>query len=178
MDEPGVVESGSMHAEDLLVYQGEVFINFRTSRQWVSIKLFEFPADTDDYEVLALLVRHVRYRDSYGGTGDKDMETLHGPYWLDAITPEVFSPAAGADVEALIRTWAEYDVPLTEGDRAAMERECYSRIREAMSRYRLPDLRETALHDWGWAIGNEGFHEFVLIDRRRDTVVLLVASDD
>ncbi|HUH70626.1 MAG TPA: hypothetical protein VLZ05_18230 [Mycobacterium sp.] len=41
----------------------------------VSIKLFALPAGTDDHAVLALLMCHVRYRDSYGSTGDKDMET-------------------------------------------------------------------------------------------------------
>jgi hypothetical protein len=57
----------------------------------VSIKLFALPADTDDYAVLALLIRHVRYRDSYGGTGDTDMKNIHAPYWLNTVTPEVFS---------------------------------------------------------------------------------------
>ena len=78
----------------------------------------------------------------------------------------------------LIRTWAEYDVSLTDDDRAAMESEIYPRIRHATSRYQLPDLRDTAQHDWGWVVGNNGFHEFVLIDRRTDSVALLVASDD
>jgi hypothetical protein len=178
MGDIGGVEAGDTTVEERLVYQGNVFINFRTSRQWVSIKLFALPADTDDYAVLQLLLHHVRYRDSYGGTGDKDMETIHGPYWLYAITPEVFSPASATDAEVLIRTWAEYDVPLTDNDRAAMEREVYPRIREATSRYHLPNLTDTAQHDWGSSIGTDGFHEFVLIDRRTDSVALLVASDD
>jgi hypothetical protein len=173
--ETGGVEAGDLTVpvEERLVYQGEVFINFRTSRQWVSIKLFALPANIDDHAVLALLIGHVRYRDSYGGTGDKDMETIHGPYWLDAITPEVFTPASAADAEALLRTWAEYDVPLTDGDRAAMEREVYPRIQEATSRYQLPDITDTAQHDWGSSVGNTGFHEFVLIDRHIDRVALL-----
>lgn len=178
MGEPSGVGASTVPAEERLVYQGEVFINFRTSRQWVSIKLFALPPDADDHEVLALLIRHVRYRDSYGGTGDRDMETIHGPYWLKAITPEVFFSASAVNTEALIRTWADYTVALTAEDRAAMEREVYPRIRSATSRYQLPDLRDTALHDWGSSVGSDGFYEFALIDRQSGSVALLVASDD
>jgi hypothetical protein len=178
MGEPGGVGISSVPVEERLVYQGEVFINFRTSRQWVSTKLFALPPNADDYAVLALLIRHVRYRDSYGGTGDKDMENIHGPYWLKAITPEIFSTVSAVDAEALIRTWADYTVPLTDDDRAAMEREVYPRIRDATSRYQLPDLRDTALHDWGSSVGSDGFYEFVLVDRDSSSVALVVASDD
>lgn len=178
MDEQGGVGTGAIPAEELLVYQGEVFINFRTSRQWVLIKLFALPPDADDREVLALLTHHVRYRDSYAAPEFKDAKTIHGPYWLNAITPEVFCPVAAADAEALIRTWADYTVPLTGDDRAAIEREVYPRIREATSRYQLPDMRDTAQHDWGYVVGSDGFHEFVLIDRHAGTAGLVVASDD
>lgn len=180
MDEPGNAATRGVRAEERLVYEGKVFINFRNhTYQWVSIKLFALSADADDHEVLALLIRHVRYRDSYGGTGDKDMETIHGPYWLHAITPEVFSPVSAPDAEALLRTWAEYAAPLPETRRDEMERELYPRIRNATSRYQLPDLRDIAQHDWGSSVGSvTGFFEFVLIDRPARSVALVVASDD
>jgi hypothetical protein len=165
-------------AEERLVYQGDVFVNFRTSRQWVLIKLFALPPNLDDQAILALLIRHVRYRDSYAEPDFKDAETIHGPYWLKAITPKTFEAVPASDVEALIRTWAEYTVQLTDDDRAAMEREVYPRIANATSRYQLPDLREIAQHDWGQVWRVDGFHEFVLIDRRIDEVTLLVATDD
>jgi hypothetical protein len=172
---------GAAPVEERLVYQGKVFINFRNrTRQWVSIKLFALPAGTDDYEVLQLLLGHVRYRDSYGGTGDKDMENIHGPYWLYAVAPELFSPASAADAEVLIRTWAEYAAPLPDPRREDMEHELYPRIRNATSRYQLADLRDTAqnIHEWGSSVGSDGFHEFVLIDRHSGSVALVVASDD
>jgi hypothetical protein len=59
-----------------------------------------------------------------------------------------------------------------------MEREVYPRIREATSCYQLPDMRDTAQHDWGYVVGSDGFHEFVLINRQTNNVALLVASDD
>lgn len=83
-----------------LLYEREVFMNFPTSRQWVSIKLFALPPEADDYTVLRLLIDHVRYRASHACTGDRDMETVHGPYWLYAIAWEIFSPVAVALVVA------------------------------------------------------------------------------
>jgi hypothetical protein len=182
MGEPAGVEAGAAPVEERLVYQGEVFINFRNhTYQWVSIKLFALPADSDDYEVLRLLLGHVRYRDSYNGTGDEDMETIHGPYWLYAIAPELFSPVSAVDAEALIRTWAEYAAELPDPRRGEMEYELYPRIRNATSRYQLPGLHDTAQQDQGWgsSVGSAtGFFEFVLVDRQSGSVALVVASDD
>jgi hypothetical protein len=178
MTEPGV----AVPAEDSLVYQGDVFINFRNhTYQWVSIKLFELPAHADDNEVLELLTRHVRYRDSYSGTGDEDMKTIHGPYQLGAITAESFFSASAVDIETLIRTWAEYAGPLPDPRRTEMELELYPRIRQVTSAYQLLDLRDSTQHDEGWgaSVGSvTGFFEFVLIDRDRGSVALVVASDD
>lgn len=169
-----------MAIEERLVYQREVFINLSSSYQWVSMKLFATtPALADDREVLKVLTRHVRYRDSYAGTGDKDMETIHGPYWLNAVMPESFSSVSQVDVEASIQSWAECAAPMAEHDRADIEREIFSRIRQATSCYRLADLRVSAEHDWGWVVGSStGFHEFVLINGAAGNVALVVASDD
>ena len=180
MDEPGVAGNGAAPAEELLVYQGDVFINFRNhTYQWVSVKLFALPADADDHEVLALLIRHVRYRDSYAAPDFEDAKTIHGPDWLNAVRPEVFFTVSAPDAEALIRTWAEYAAPLPDGRREEMEQSLYPRIRSATSRYQLPDLRDVAEHDWGSTVGSAtGFFEFVLIDRHAGSVALVVASDD
>lgn len=176
MTEPGV----AVPAEESLVYQGDVFINFRNhTYQWVRVKLFALPANSDDEAVLALLTRHIRYRDSYAAAEFSDAETIHGPYWLNAIDAGVFEPKSAADIEPLIRTWAEYAAPLPGGRREELERELYLRIRDATSRYQLPDLRDTAEHDWGKTVGSiTGFFEFVLIDRNKGTLALAVASDD
>jgi hypothetical protein len=167
-------------SDESLVYLGDVFINFRNhTYQWVSIKLFELPADADDNEVLASLIRHVRYRDSYAAPDFEDAKTIHGPYWLSEIDSGVFCPVLAADAEALIRTWAEYAAPLPDGRREEMEHDLYARIREATSRYQLPDLRDTAEHDWGSTVGSiTGFFEFILLNRNKGSLALVVASDD
>lgn len=173
-------EGSAARAEELLVYQGDVFINFRNQTyQWVIIKLFALPAGLDDSQVLSLLLRHVRYRDSYADPEFQDAETIHGPYWLNAIRPEMFFPVSSVDAEALIRTWAEYAAPLSDDRRKEMEQAVYPRIRTASSRYQLPDIRNFAEHDWGHTVGSlTGFFEFVLLDRHASTVALVVASDD
>jgi hypothetical protein len=161
-----------------LVYQREIFINPAVTRHWVSIKVFDLPADVDDRAALALMIAHVRYRDSYAGTGDKDMGTIHGPYWLSAINPDAFVVADPAATDTMIRTWAEYYAPWPETDREAMDREVYSRVAAATVIYQLPNIRATAQHDWGEVVGGDGFHEFVAINRATAELALIVASDD
>src|SRR5689334_2191011 len=104
-----------------VVYQREIFVNPAVTRQWVSIKVFAVPADVDDGSALAAMIAHVRYRDSYAGTGDTDMVDKHGPYWLTAITPETFVVVDPAAVETMIRTWAGYYGPWPAADRDAMD---------------------------------------------------------
>ncbi len=170
--------SASPATDEQLVYQRTIFINPAVTRQWVSIKVFVLPADVDDRTALAMLVAHVRYRDSYAGTGDNDMVTIHGPYWLRAITPNTFTVADPAAVETLIRTWAEYYAPWSKADRDALQCEVYSRVAAATRVYQLPNIRATAQHDWGEVVGGDGFHEFVVINRTTAELALIVASDD
>ena len=180
MDDGVQAAIGDVAVEDQLVYQGAVFINFvNNTYEWVDIKLFALPpGDLEDRRLLELLTRHVRYRNSYAGTGDKDMEIIHGPYWLQAITTESFTRVDAADAEALLRTWSQYYAPLPETVRSQMETELYARLHAATSIYQLADLRAAAEHDWGQFVGKAGFHEFVLIDRSAQSLALVVASDD
>jgi hypothetical protein len=59
-------------AEDLLAYQGEVFINFRNvTYQWVGIKVFALPEiPANDDAVLVLLLGQVRYGTPYAALPD------------------------------------------------------------------------------------------------------------
>jgi len=174
-------------AEEQLVYRCTVFINPPVTRQWVDIKLFRLPADVDDRAALALMIAHVRYRDSYAFSTFEDAKTIHGPYWLSAITAETFTVVDAGDVDAAIRHWAEHVirdwddnfVSWPQAQREALEREVYARTHRATVIYRLPDIRATAQHDWGYVVGMEaGFHEVVVIDRVAGELALVVASDD
>jgi len=163
-----------------LTDEGKRFINFDNQTfQWVSIKLFGLSGqDLDDRTVLARLIADRRYRDSYGGTGDEDMETIHGPFQLAAITVDSFVPTQAAAEIATLEEWAQKYAPLPETVAEQVETEVYQRLRDATSRYRLENPGEDQFHEWGFAIGNNGFHELVVIDRAAGSVALIVASDD
>ena len=161
-----------------LVFQREILINPPVTRQWVSIKVFTLPAEVDDRDALTAMISHLRYRDSYASSTFEDAKTIHGPYWLRAITVDTFVVADPAAAETVIRTWADYYEPWPQPDRDAMDREVYRRIAAATVLYQLPDIRATAQHDWGEVVGGDGFHEFVTIDRSASELALIVASDD
>ena len=128
--------------------------------------------------VVELLIHHVRYRDSYATAMFHDAEIVYGPYWLEAITVESFSPISSVAAEALITTWANYGAPIPESDQVAFERYVYPPIRTANTVYQLADLRATAEHGWGSVIGFSGFYEFVAVNPHVNQVTLIVASDD
>jgi len=179
--------SARTDAGEQLVYQCTIFVNPPVTRQWVDIKVFTLPADVDDQTALALMIAHVRYRDSYASSTFEDAKTIHGPYWLRAITPEIFTVVNADVVNTTIRYWAEHVirdwddnfVSWPQAQREALEREVYARTQRATVIYRLPDIRATAQHDWGDVVGSDaGFHEFVIIERAAGELALVVASDD
>jgi hypothetical protein len=141
--------------------------------------VFRLPDEpTDDREALSLLLRHVRYRDSYASSVFEDAVNIHGPYWLEAITTDSFARSDSASAETTLHTWAEQVVPVPDNEHDEAERELYSYVRAATSCYRLA-VGPEALHDWGDVVGSlTGFHEFVLINHRTGTLALVVASDD
>jgi hypothetical protein len=172
------LKSSSLPVEEQLVYQDKVEI-LLPAYQWFDIKLFRLPDEpTDDREALSLLLRHVRYRDSYATENEEDAVSIHGPYYLEAITTDSFARSDSASAETTLHTWAEQVVPVPDNERDEAERELYSRVRAATSCYRLA-VGPEAQHESGWVVGGlTGFHEFVLIDRRTGTLALVVASDD
>ena len=163
-----------------LTDEGARFVNFVNSTfQWIDVKLFGMSGqDLDDRAVLALLLAHVRYRDSYAGTGDEDMKTIHGPFRLDAITVDSFVAVDAAAEIAALGAWATQFAPLPEAVAEQVESEVYQRLRDATSRYRLVNPGKEQFHEWGGVVGSAGFHELVVIDRSAGSVALIVASDD
>ncbi|WP_442023322.1 hypothetical protein [Nocardia sp. 2YAB30] len=53
---------------------------------------------------------------------------------------------------------------------------CFLQDHASRAVYRLRDLGESALHDWGWVLWE--FQELVLIDRTAGTLALVVAAID
>ncbi|MGW7182818.1 hypothetical protein ACWGII_19125 [Streptomyces sp. NPDC054855] len=168
-----------------LTHWDSPFVNFRDfgfsdrrghGYRWVHIKRFHLPLTSlDDQGLLAALIAHPEFRDTYDGAG-LWLEPRHGQWWSDRITPSTYTAVDEASATGTIRTWTTSGVPLPPDLDARLQEAVYAPIRHATSRYALGTLPEDAHHDYG-PIHIE-FHELVLIDRRLGTLTLLVAADD
>jgi hypothetical protein len=151
-------------------------VHFRPYDTWVDLKYFAIRSEASDTTLLAHLIEHEQYHDHYAG---QDPTSLHGPYRLDAITPATFesvsSQAAREELRGWVSSWVDpEDGPEVEATLAA---EILPRL-DGDALLRLPDLRQSAEHEWGWVVGNAGFIEVVIIDGEPAMLTLLVASDD
>ncbi|MER5780753.1 hypothetical protein ABT104_03350 [Streptomyces mobaraensis] len=169
-----------------LIHLDRSFINFRDFEfgegthhgyRWVDAKRFQLPSETpDDRVVLAALISHPQFRDTYDGAGVQGWPR-HGQWWLDRITPDTYEAVDATTAVDVIHSWAagQYgNVP--EPLISRLQREIYTPIRKATGRYLLGPLPENAFHDYGPIHIN--YHELVLIDRPAGTLDLLVAADD
>jgi hypothetical protein len=169
-----------------LRFTGETLMHVPSSYAWISTKRFDFPAALVDDQLLGALISHAQYTDTYaGGAVDESAPgPNHGPYVLDAISVSTFIRTTARDARQQLSDWAQrcavegrpatqtelnaflsHGLPMALGDPEAVV-------------YELPDLRSVAEHDWGWVVGQDGFHEFIVIDRTTLTLGLIVASDD
>ncbi|GAB0105907.1 hypothetical protein JMUB6875_48890 [Nocardia sp. JMUB6875] len=148
---------------------------------WISVKVFRFESAQPNHEqLLSALIAHPRYRDHYATDfAEQGTHALHGPYRLDAITADTFTPTTAEAARTLLQDWANTasgSVPVK------VQRELDERVFAWLGLgvlYRLPDLRPGAEHDWGWVVGAiNGFHELVSIDHKNRILTLVVAADD
>ncbi|MEV4940838.1 hypothetical protein [Streptomyces zaomyceticus] len=169
-----------------LTHEGSAFINFRhyTFRdakspafRWVDVKCLRLPAEpADDSGLLAALIRHEQFRDDYAGGGVVPDGPRHGPYWVKSVTPDGYASVGRQESDRILRTWANQFEEVPAGLAADLRREVFDRLATADHIYRLGELGDEAMHDWGGVHGD--FHEFVLIDRSAEQIILLVAADD
>jgi hypothetical protein len=146
---------------------------------WVSIKRFSIESDGTDEELIAALLADRQYRDHYAGQDPVEQlqDDLHGPYWLRAISISSFEPGDSETAKQALQAWADAPEPQTQDTQERLQREVYPLLKGGAV-YHLPDLRPSAQHDWGWVVGQGGFHEYVVVDRDAASVSLIVASDD
>jgi len=168
---------------EVVTFVSHELVIFRPFDTWVDLKFFEIQTEAPDHSLLARLIEDVQYHDHYAGQdpSEQSQNDLHGPYWLDAITAEVFEPVSGASAGQELREWVSSWADPQDEDRPEVEAKLAADVLPHLdgdSILRLPDLRQTAEHEWGWVVGNAGFHEFVVINRAAATLTLLVASDD
>ncbi|MEU9730715.1 hypothetical protein [Streptomyces sp. NPDC048002] len=169
----------------VLAHLDSPFINFRDYRfaeasahghRWIDIKRFRLPsAAPEDRALLAALIAHPQFRDTYDGSGVQDWPR-HGRWWLDRITPDTYRAVDAAAASTVIRSWAGQHGPVPHALAQSMQQQVHTPIATATSTYLLGPLPKEARHDWGGI--QVDFHELVLIDRPATTLTLLVAADD
>lgn len=167
-----------------LVHLDSSFINFRDfdfgesshGYRWINAKRFQLSSEApDDRDLLAALIAHPQFRDTYDGAGVQDWPR-HGQWWLDRITPETYETIDAKTAVDIVHSWADQHGDVPESLASRLRQEICTPIREATTRHLLGQLPEDAFHDYGPI--HLDYHELVLIDRPAATLTLLVAADD
>jgi hypothetical protein len=139
------------------------------------LKRFGVDEPADDPALIGALLGHVRYRDHYtsGETEDLDPGPLHGPYRLDAITPEAYEPITEDQANATIGEF----IDLSGGAPTKLHDEIAAGlnplIRSARSRFRLRHLPDEARHEFGWVLWEFREVLFVGTDGKQLTLVVM-----
>lgn len=173
-----------MEPVPVLVHVDNSFINFRDfdfgegshGYRWIDATCFQLSSEVlDDRDVLAALIAHPQFRNTYDGAGVQDWPR-HGQWWLDRIAPDAYETVDAVRAVDVIHSWANQHGDIPDSLASRLHQEIYIPIREATSRYLLERLPEDAFHDYGPI--HIDYHELVLIDRQAATLALLVAADD
>ncbi|MFE5005712.1 hypothetical protein ACFRJ3_13900 [Streptomyces sp. NPDC056696] len=162
-----------MHPAPALHHLDTPSVNFRDfdfgeashGYRWINTKRFGLPPDApDDRALLAALIAHPQFRDTYDGAGVQD-RPRHGQWWLERITPGAYQTVDASMATGRIRAWAGRHGDVPQELEARLEEHLYAPIPSATSRYVLGELPEDALHEYGPI--HIDFHELVLVDRPR-----------
>lgn len=152
---------------------------------WCQLVSFTILDDSaSDQCLLAAVLAHPRYRDHCAGPFDGQIEhDLHGPYRIETITVDGFVSTTVVAALTVMHLWIrdcvfpEYRDSIVDSLRL-IHRHVGPPLREADCIYRLVTPRRGNEHDWASVVGHCGFHEFIAIDRTRQTVWMIIASND
>ena len=152
---------------------------------WCMLVEFTIVSDEfDDHALLDAVISHPRYRDPCAGPfAGQEHHDLHGPYRIESISADGFAPSTPAEALQVLEWWPATDLYPQHADAIRLSREILGAwvapiLARATAVYRLTVPREGNEHDWGWAVGVHGFHEYVAINRSELSVTLIIASDD
>ena len=163
-----------------LSYLERRFINFADSTyRWIETKHFSFsPADSTDSAVLAALVVHPRYRDTYlsPDSHSVDSKTIHGPYLVDRISADSFTLLDPQQAQATLEEFCGLDGYLPPPNiREQIAHDISASFRSSSSIYRLVDVPD-ASHECTGILWE--FRELVVISAERSQVSLHVMAID
>ena len=151
---------------------------------WIQLTHFAIVTAQDDRSLLASLIASPAYAHDYASPFDAAAvvtePAVHGRWWRSSIHPELFMPWTAADAESLIQDWTGNWTDLDYRPPPAVQRrlqDVYDLLRSG-DLYKLDNPGAEDEHEYGYVTGGMGFHEFVVIDRNRGSVHVVVASDD
>ncbi len=147
------------------------------SYRWISVKRFTLPTEPPQRpsDAIRTLLGHPSYWDAYIGD-EGPSPHIHGPYRLEAISPENFRTCDALTAMRTIEEWLHRDGPVSPEQIDGSLPDTYRMIGEADTCLRLPDLGEEARNDF-WFILDKPFIEFVLVGPQ-NRLTLIVASGD
>jgi hypothetical protein len=174
-----------------LVYERDLMIKGLPWYHFVHIVRFTLDPGTDDRPALKALLRTQQYDDAYEGPCGVG-EGRHGPYLLETVTVESFDARTAGSVRSQINEWlalaneepspdpadpANASLPPDPTVKPMLNEHVFSTLAAADALYELV-LPET-VEGPDWRVGRQnGFHEFIAIDRDADLLTLLVCTDD
>lgn len=170
----------------LRLVDSEIVHMDKGTSMWIQLTHFAIETAQDDRSLLASLIASPAYAHDYASPFDAATEVTepaaHGRWWRSSIHPELFMPWTASDAESLIQDWADDQDWIDPGFRQppAVQRrlqDVYALLRSG-NPYKLDNPGAEDEHEYGLVTGGMGFHEFVVIDRTRRSIHVVVASDD
>jgi hypothetical protein len=153
---------------------------------WIRLTHFAIETVQDDRSLLASLIASPGYAHDYASPFDAEAvvtePAIHGRWWRSNIHVELFEPWTAMDAESLLQGWAddqEWTDPNYRQPLAVQRRlqDVYALLRSG-DLYKLRNPGAGDEHEYGFVTGGMGFHEFVVIERSRRGLHVVVASDD
>lgn len=167
-----------------LVGSDVVHVDKSTGR-WVQMTRFAFDPSRDDHSVLTALIASPGYAHDYESPLDASAKAtepaVHGRWYRDQIHANLFDSWTASDAKSLINAWVDDEEWYDPGHRPppglhALLEPVYDLFRTGKL-YKLRNPGVEAEHK-NAVMGNGGFHEFVVIDRTSQALIVAVASDD
>lgn len=158
----------------------------RGTFMWIQLTHFAVKEAQDDCSLLTSLVASDGYAHDYASPFDGEASVsepaIHGRWWRSSIHADAFEAWAAGDAASLLQSWADnqdWTDPDFRQPPPVQEqlKEVYALLRTG-ELYKLVNPGSEYEHEYGFVTGQLGFHEFVVIDRSRHLVHVVVASDD
>lgn len=164
------------------IYYG--LVNFRPSERvdprWFDIRVFRVDPLLDDEELISCLVGGEWYGDAYWSRWDGNPapgNPLHGPYMKSSISEKNFKKISKKDALSKLNNWIFSLGSLEDELIDKIGLYVLPRFSDEMNIYHL-ETNDLELDTPIIFTRDSGFHEFLIIDRNRSELTLLVATDD